>query len=682
MPLRIFPKTPIVYLVNKGAGSITVFLSLVSVLIFALLGTLLETARFTACENHGERTLRTSAEALLTEYSRPLYDNYGLFFIEDTGTPFAAVISRYAGDTFEAAEEGTTDFFQGQIQEIAVTDRTYLGDKKAAPLQKEICEKMLRSLTKKQLKKFLEKSSSLANAEEEADQIEKTVEEEKEMAELDKELLQLMRLIDGVTVSGGTIKMEKNFVKMFAVHEKKSQNFGITEVKVWEKMKSALIKLPDYLNKQKKSSLLSKVNSVISIINQAITCSERLKTKYKKTSGKTGKYAEYNKRMKNLIDSLSVLEGNLTILKKSKTILEQSWNKESKGELEELWGDYDTSGISFDYTGVGEEGGGDNPVDMLGSAWGDGILHLVCDNPQKISESGVKNPDSYAKLYEEQEKEESDYNNRVKDFTGSESVNLSGTIAGMGSYAMDEFCLDSYIQERFSSYVEKLPGWKKTLQYQWEYIVAGKSSDKANLESVLNRILILRSVLNFVSIYKDGGKKSQAYAAAAAVVGFTGLEPLIRLTQTFILLAWAMVESLVDIAGLLQGRNVPVIKTSSQILTTFSQIFQINQKAITTRAKKLKKAGKSSFGYKEYLQLFLAATGQGVRRYRIMDLIQWDMVKNGYTGFQLGKCVYSIEVEGKFSFPAKFFRFPTIQQMLKREINAYPAQCKIRVSYL
>ena len=45
---------------------------------------------------------------------------------------------------------------------------------------------MLRSLTKKQLKKFLEKSSSLANAEEEADQIEKTVEEEKEMAELDK----------------------------------------------------------------------------------------------------------------------------------------------------------------------------------------------------------------------------------------------------------------------------------------------------------------------------------------------------------------------------------------------------------------------------------------------------------------------------------------------------------------
>lgn len=658
------------------------FLSLVSVLIFALLGTLLETARFTACENHGERTLRTSAEALLTEYSRPLYDNYGLFFIEDTGTPFATVISRYAGDTFEAAEKGTMDFFQGQIQEIEVTDRTYLGDRKASPLQEEICEKMLRSLTKKQLNKFLKKSSSLEDAEREANQIEETVEEEKEMAELDKELLQLMKLIDGITVSGGTIKMEKDFVKMFAVHEKKSQSFGITEAKVWEVMKPTLIKLPDYLNKQKKSVLLSKIKSVISITNQAITCSQELKTKYKNSGGKTGKYAEYNKRLENLMDSLSVLEGNLTILKESETVLEQTWTEESKEKLEELWEDYDTSRISFDYTGVGEEGGEDNPVDILGSAWGDGILHLVCSNSEKISESSVKNPDSYAKLYEEQEEEESDYNNRVKDFTGSQSVKLSGTLADMGSYAMDEFCLDSYIQERFSSYVEKLPGWKKALQYQWEYIVAGKNSDKANLESVLNRILILRSVLNFAAIFKDGGKKAQAYAAAAAVVGFTGLEPLIRLTQTFILLVWAMVESLVDIAGLLQGRDVPVIKTSSQILTTFSQVIQINQKAITTRAKKLKKAGKSSFGYKEYLQLFLAATSQSVRRYRIMDLIQWDMVKNGFTGFQLGKCVYSIEVEGKLSFPAKFFRFPTIQQMLKREINAYPAQCKIRVSYL
>lgn len=659
------------------------FLSLVGILIFAMLGTLVETARFTACENHAERTLRTSAEALLTEYSRPLYDNYGLFFIEDTGTPFATVISEYASDTFEAAGKGTMDFLKGQIQEITVIGKTYLGDDKATPLQKEINERMLRTLTKKQLKKFLKQTSSVADTDKDAADMEETVEKEKEMAELDKELLELMKLIDGVTVSGGTIQVADYFVKMFVTGGKKSQNFGITETKVWEKMKPQLKDTPLHLEKKEQSAFLSQINSVISLTNQAITLSDRLKMKYEKIGGKNQKYAEHDKKMENLIQSFSALKGNLSILKESKKILEKEWTDESKCQLEELWKNYDTASISFDYTGVGEEGGADNPLDILGNAWGDGILHLVCKDTGKISKLTVANPDNYAALYKEQEEESNrDCDSRVKDFTEKESVKLSGVLGDVGSYAMDEFCLDSYIQDKFSSYVEKLPGWKKALQYQWEYIVAGKNSDKANLESILNRILMIRTVINFAAIYKDSEKKSQAYAAAVAVVGFTGMEPLIRFTQTLILIVWSMVESLVDIAGLLQNRDVPLIKTPKKIVTNFPEVFQISKTAITARAKKYGKAEKKSFGYKEYLQLFLMTTKQSTRLYRTMDLIQWDMVKNGYTGFKLGKCVYAIEVEGKFSFPARLFRIPSVEQMLNRQITAYPAQCRIRAGYL
>ena len=77
----------------RKKGSITVFLSLTGILIFALIGTLVETARYTACSNHAARTLRLAAEGLLTEYSRPLYEHYGLFFLESEGTPFETVIS-------------------------------------------------------------------------------------------------------------------------------------------------------------------------------------------------------------------------------------------------------------------------------------------------------------------------------------------------------------------------------------------------------------------------------------------------------------------------------------------------------------------------------------------------------------------------------------------------------------
>ena len=95
---------------RRLTGSITVFLSLVFLLVFALFGTLLETARYTVCKNHAARTLRTGAEGLLSEYNRPLYEHYGLFFIEKGGTPYEQVIGRYAGDTISAADKGEMDF--------------------------------------------------------------------------------------------------------------------------------------------------------------------------------------------------------------------------------------------------------------------------------------------------------------------------------------------------------------------------------------------------------------------------------------------------------------------------------------------------------------------------------------------------------------------------------------------
>lgn len=670
----------------RKKGSITVFLSLCGILIFALIGTLLETARYTACQNHAERTLRLATEGLLTEYSRPLYEHYGLFFLESEGTPYETVISEYVGDTFEAAGKGRMDFFRGQIQGIRVTDKTYLGDNCAEPLQEEICQYMERKITGTKLKEFLQKSESVQKTEEQAKEIEETVEEERETAELDEQLLELIRLVDGITVSDGKISCEDTFIKMFATGEKKGQYFAVTENAVWEKMKDRLDDTPASWEKLKREKFLAKVNKVHDLVEKAQEQAELLKTGYQKCKGKNKEFTDHDKSMEKIIDSLSVLSGNKRVLEETGKLLEN--NKEepvkekTKERLSELWRDYDTSSIEFDYTGVEESGGGENPIDALSSVWGDGILNLVCENPKKISTKKVAQADNFGKIYKEKGEKGADYENRISDFTEKEEVSLSGVIGDVGKYALEEFCLDSYIQDRFGSYTEKIPDWKKSLDYQWEYIVAGGESDKENLQSVLNRILLIRTVSNFSAIYRDAGKKSEAYAAAAAVIGFTGLEPLIRLTQTLILIVWSIVESLVDIAGLLQERNVPVVKSPSGVLTSFPQVFQITGEAITSRAKKLKKADKHSFGYKEYVILFMALTKKSTRLYRVMDMIQWDMVKNGYKGFRLGTCVFSLTVEGEFSFPAYLFRMAPIEQMLGREFRTNHISCRITKGYL
>ena len=60
--------------------------------------------------------------------------------------------------------------------------------------------------------------------------------------------------------------------------------------------------------------------------------------------------------------------------------------------------------VCFDYEGVDEEGGGENPLDVFSSALSDGILKMVMKDYDKVSNQEVKNPDHYLSLFREQEK--------------------------------------------------------------------------------------------------------------------------------------------------------------------------------------------------------------------------------------------------------------------------------------
>ena len=661
----------------SSKGSITVFLSLTAILIFALLGTLVETARYTVCKNHVLRTLQTAAEGLLTEYSRPLYEQYGLFFIESEGTPYTDVMAKYIGDTTEAAAKGNKDFLAGHLTSLDVIDKTYSGDNKAAALRQEITDYMGREVTKESLDKLLGKSSQLQNIEEQAKRMEETVEKEKEEAKMDRQLLELMRLVDGISVTNGKVSCCRDFVKCFATREKKGQNFSVTEPVVWEKMKPQVDERTRTWKITGKADFLVKISRVKQITEKAIEKGKELQAAY--SSAISTQEREEN-GIQKILAALPCLPANLSILEKTEQLLQKASVEECREDLQLLWQDYDTTSIVFDYTGVQESGGADSPKDALKGSWGKGILNLVCANPKDLSKKSIANPDMFAQYYDCNE-ESADYDSRIGAFADTDTVGLSGVLGDMGEYALDEFCLDSYIQKKFGSFVNQITEWKQALDYGLEYVVAGKGSDEDNLKSVLNRILLIRTVVNTAALYQDKAKKAEAQAAAVAVVGFTGLQPLITLTKTMILITWAIVESLVDIAGLLQQKEVPLWKKPSQITTDFLQVFQINRNAIVGRASKLKKQGKHSFGYQQYLLLFLASTAQDIRLYRVMDLIQQNMRINAYKDFKLGLCVHDIKVRGTMNFPTQFFRLAVLQKMSGRNLKNYSLTQEVVVGY-
>lgn len=618
-----------------------------------------------------------ATESLLTEYSRPLYEQYSLFFIESEGTPYARVIADYAGDTMEAAEKGNKDFLAGHLTDLQVTHKTYLGDDKAAALQQEITDYMGREVTKEGLEKLLQKSSQLEKIEEEAEKIEQRVEEEKEEARLDQQLLEFMKLVDGISVSDGKISCSRDFVKCFAIKEKRGENFSVTEAAVWDKMKKHIDESTRTWKINDKTAFLARIGRVRSVTDQAIKKSEELQSAYSITKSSQGNHATMIQR---ILAVASCLQTNKSILQKTEEMLQSRSVAECKEDLVNLWRDYDTTSIAFDYTGVQETGGAANPKDSLAGAWSKGILNLVCKDSENISEKSMEAPDAFADYYGQQEKT-TDYENRVSDFTADDTVELTGVLGNMGKYALDEFCLDRYIQKKFGNYVENMTSWKQVLDYGLEYVVAGKGSDQENLKSVLHRIMLIRTVVNFIAISGDSTKKAEAEAAALAVVGFTGLQPLITLMKTLILLTWSMVESLVDIAALLLQKHVPVIKKASEVTTGFSQVFQINRDSIVGRASRCKKESSSSFGYMEYLLLFLASTKQSTRLYRVMDLIQHNMRINGYPDFRLGTCVYDVKVRGTMSFSAQFFRSAVLEKMLGRSLQTYSITEEITAGY-
>lgn len=665
-----------VRLSGKSKGSITVFMSLAGVLILAMLGTCLETARYTTCAGSGAEILRTGAEALFTEYSRPLYEHYGLFFLEDGGESYEKVISSYVADGLQN-ESGFTDLLGGELTSLDIGKITRAGDDEAKALSKEITTYMTRFLTGEMLKKLTGKMEGFSDAKKTAEQIDKTVEEEKEDKKLDERILRLMYLVDGVRVSGsGGISVDHFFAKKFAVKKSISgTDFGVAESVVWEKMKRNIDKTPANWDDMG-PGVISDIEKVLRKTETAIVEGERLKSDYV-----ASKHSDMADRV---IAGLSSLDSNKRVLERTLEILRDDHLtvKDKKDFLDEVWKEYDTVSLSFDYTGAGQAEGDDaDPLDALGDGMGDGLLGLVCD--KKLSEKNIKHPDRYAGVYGEESVEEDDPSDCIDKLTSDEEVHLSEGLKDVASDTMDEFALDMYALEKFTGYTAtQKTDWKRALDYGWEYIVAGKKSDKDNLESVLFKILLIRAAMNFVAIISDSAKRAEAMAMATAIIGFTGLIFLIKFTQTLIIIAWAFVEGMTDVAALLQERDVPILKTSKDIVTTLPEIFLITNEAITTRAKRYGKVEGFSFGYKEYVMMFMMMSSAATRKYRIMDLIDADMRKNGYKGFSIGKCAFDMEVEASFRFPSRFFRLPMISDILNRDLSGYSFTCLVREGYL
>ena len=266
-----------------------------------------------------------------------------------------------------------------------------------------------------------------------------------------------------------------------------------------------------------------------------------------------------------------------------------------------------------------EEAGTENPMEYVKGLRSSAVLSLVLEDPSGLSGKGLDS----------------------KDFLEKRKLNRGLERSGAESEAAvtDRLWLQYYIQKFFSNYTgqSELGPPTRALDYEMEYLIGGNSKDGENLEKAALELLVLREAMNFATIMGDGGKKALALELATAVVGFTGILPLIKAVQIGILLAWAFIESVLDVRSLLAGGKIPFLKRTDQWASDLTD----SRGAIENNSK----AGEDESGldYTQYLQLLLLLLPSKTLNYRCMDLIERNEQVQMDTMLQSAECLASYQ---------------------------------------
>ncbi|MBR2122017.1 MAG: hypothetical protein IJ930_03650 [Lachnospiraceae bacterium] len=203
----------------------------------------------------------------------------------------------------------------------------------------------------------------------------------------------------------------------------------------------------------------------------------------------------------------------------------------------------------------------------------------------------------------------------------------------------DAFLMDMYICEKCGSYREPLE--KGLLKYQQEYIVFGKDTDRANLESMARRLLIIRTAANLAYIYTDAEKTGIADAIGAVFAFLTALPELQPVVKNLVLLGWSYMESIQDVRTLFDGGKVPPLKTKAAWKTSLMSL--LFPEARDTAG------SESGLTYENYLQIFLFIMDGHSRTFRLMDIMESDIrTGTGCSGFCMDWCLDTLTAEFDF----------------------------------
>lgn len=194
------------------------------------------------------------------------------------------------------------------------------------------------------------------------------------------------------------------------------------------------------------------------------------------------------------------------------------------------------------------------------------------------------------------------------------------------------------------------------LAYEVEYILGKNETDRENLAAAVEKLLAVRTGLNFLYLLGDREKQEEAELAAVSLVGFTGIYPLVKAVKGVLLGAWAFAEAVCDVRVLLKGGEVPLIKSSAD--------WRLSLEGASNAASCELDSGEkdSMWSYRAYLAVLLLMEKTKDQCFRMMDVMEANL-RSEDSGFFMENCVSYGRVQVQFQAEPKFLRLPFPMRM-------------------
>ena len=316
-----------------------------------------------------------------------------------------------------------------------------------------------------------------------------------------------------------------------------------------------------------------------------------------------------------------------------KDMKELEKQEQEKKETLEKAGDSEASTDTTDIVPAGEpEEKKENPLKMINKLRRKSLLELVCGQ-KEISGKSVSGKELASKRSNKKGK-----------------MKVTKEHSGLTS----DLLFREYLLDRFPNYLseEKEGG----LDYQLEYLIAGKKTDQKNLKSVVQRLLLIREGMNYLYCAGDSEMNTEAGGLATLLIGWTGVPALVGILKHALLLGWAYGESLLDVRALLAGGNIPLIKTPETWTVTLDNLGRLDE-----LLREEKTEGGEGLAYRDYLRILLNLQSVSDQKKRGLDLIELNVkCMEGLSNFRVDYCVVGIREKTEWSIPPVFFRIPEV----------------------